>query len=78
MTVGTGVGVGVICHNQTVHGLTHPEGGHIVVKRHPSEYEDFKGVCSFHGDCLEGMVTNKAISKRTKVDFVKLHEIEDV
>lgn len=48
------------------------------IKRHPSEYENFGGVCPFHRDCLEGMISNKSISKRTGVDFTKLHEIEDV
>lgn len=46
-----------------VHGLIHPEGGHIRVPILPSD-QDFKGVCSYHGSCLEGLCTNVAIAKR--------------
>ncbi len=61
-TVGTGIGGGVIVNNQMVHGMMHPEFGHILVRRHPSD--DFKGACTYHDDCLEGMASGFAMEQR--------------
>ncbi|WP_078378729.1 ROK family protein [Sutcliffiella halmapala] len=62
MTVGTGIGVGAIVEGKRVHGLTHPEMGHILVRKHPKD--EFLGNCSYHQDCLEGMAAGPAIEKR--------------
>lgn len=62
MTVGTGVGVGVYAEGRLVHGLVHPEGGHVPVRRHPED--DYAGRCPYHGDCLEGMAAGPAIEAR--------------
>lgn len=62
ITVGTGIGVGLIAGGKIYHGLTHPEMGHILVKRH--EEDEFEGACSFHSDCLEGLASGVAIEKR--------------
>ncbi len=62
ITVGTGIGAGATVDGKMLQGLTHPEMGHIFVKRHPED--NFKGRCSFHGDCLEGMAAGPAIEER--------------
>jgi len=68
ITIGTGVGVGVVINGQLIHGLQHPEGGHINVKRFTGD--NFQGSCSIHGDCLEGLVTNGAIKERKSLNSV--------
>lgn len=62
-TVGTGIGGGAVIHGKGLHGLGHPEMGHIRVARHKNDI-DFAGVCPFHGDCLEGLASGPAISAR--------------
>ena len=57
--------MGVYAEGKMVHGLVHPEGGHVLTRRHPED--DFAGVCPYHGDCLEGMAAGPALEKRWKV-----------
>lgn len=61
-TVGTGIGVGVYSQGRLVHGLVHPEGGHVLTRRHPND--NYVGNCPYHNDCFEGMAAGPAIEKR--------------
>lgn len=63
ITIGTGIGGGSLCDGRLVHGLTHPEMGHIRVP-HDWNLDPFHGVCPFHGDCLEGLASGPSIAAR--------------
>ena len=62
VTVGTGVGVGLIANGAPIHGYGHPELGHMRVALRPGD--DWPGACSFHGTCVEGIASGSAIRAR--------------
>lgn len=66
LTVGTGVGGGVISSGRLLAGSGWPEVAHLVPRRHPADR--FEGTCPFHGDCVEGLVAGPAIAARWGVD----------
>ena len=63
ITVGTGVGGGVYVGGRTVHGLLHPEVGHMLLRPHPDDPNP-RGVCPYHDGCLEGLAAGPAIGAR--------------
>jgi len=63
LTVGTGIGAGVIVNGQILHGLVHPEVGHIRIP-HNRQRDPYPGCCPFHGDCLEGLACGPSMEKR--------------
>lgn len=62
ITIGTGIGAGILSGGRLIHGTLHTEFGHLKVPRMPGD--DFPGVCPFHGDCLEGLASGPAIAAR--------------
>lgn len=63
MTVGTGIGVGILRKGHPLHGMMHTEIGHAAVP-HNLERDPFQGICPYHGDCLEGLASGPAMFKR--------------
>jgi fructokinase len=62
LTIGTGIGGGLLIDGRPVHGLVHPEVGHLRVPRNPDD--TFPGACPIHGDCWEGMASGVAVAER--------------
>ena len=71
LTIGTGVGGGVMAHGQLVHGFLHPEIGHLRLP-HDFTKDPFPGLCRFHGDCLEGLACGPAMQARWGVPAATL------
>ena len=63
ITVGTGIGGGAMVGGKLLHGLVHPEFGHMRVP-HESDADPFPGVCPYHGDCWEGLASGRAVEAR--------------
>ena len=63
LTIGTGIGGGAMVNGSLVHGLLHPEMGH-VLPPHDWKEDPFVGVCPYHGDCLEGLASGPALEQR--------------
>ena len=71
VTVGTGIGGGVVVGGHTVHGLLHPEVGHMLLRPHPEDPIPH-GVCPYHDGCLEGLAAGPAIGARVQGDAREL------
>lgn len=65
ITVGTGIGGAAVANHELIHGMVHPEMGHMLIP-HDWKRDPFPGVCPYHGDCLEGLATGPAIQARWK------------
>jgi len=66
-TIGTGIGGGAVLNARPLHGLVHPEMGHMILKHELSE-DPFQGICPFHNDCFEGLANGPAIKARWNID----------
>lgn len=67
VTVGTGIGAGIVTGGRPLQGVLHPEAGHIHVPRHPDDLV-YRGCCPFHGDCVEGLASATALADRWQAD----------
>lgn len=72
ITIGTGVGVGAAINGKLLHGMLHPEAGHILLRK--LEEDAFEGKCPYHKSCLEGMASGPAIEMRWGKKAVELKE----
>lgn len=80
VTVGTGIGVGIVANGKPLQGLGHPEAGHGFPRRHEA-HKNFPGICPFHGDCYEGLASGTAIESAwvvTPSHFPEDHPFWDV
>lgn len=76
LTVGTGIGGGAIINGNILEGFSHPEMGHILVRKNKQDL--FKGICPYHEDCLEGLASRPAIEARYGVTATTLYNRKDV
>lgn len=71
LTVGTGIGGGLVVHGQPWHGLVHPEVGHLRIP-HDRVRDPFPGSCPVHGDCWEGLASGSALGERWSTEPERL------
>jgi len=76
ITVGTGIGTGIIIDGKPLHGALHSEGGHILLRKIPGD--DFSGICPNHGDCFEGLCSGPALEARYGVPAYELVDRPEV
>lgn len=76
ITIGTGVGIGVLAGGKLLHGMQHPEGGHILLPRRKDD--TYAGKCPYHGTCLEGLAAGPAIEERWGEKAANLAERSEV
>ncbi|MBP3569842.1 MAG: ROK family protein [Lachnospiraceae bacterium] len=76
ITIGTGVGVGVMVNRRLLHGMLHPEGGHILLSRHSSD--TYKGSCLYHDNCLEGLAAGPSFEGRYGKKAMELKDFPEV
>lgn len=74
ITIGTGIGAGILVEGNLLHGNLHPEAGHIRITRHPDDH--YAGKCPYHSDCFEGLAAGPAIEERAGKS-AKLLAVED-
>lgn len=76
ITIGTGVGAGIISNGKLLHGMLHPEAGHLLLGKHPDDA--YKGKCPYHSTCLEGLAAGPAIEERWGKKGVELADKKEV
>lgn len=76
LTIGTGVGAGVFVNGKLLHGMLHPEAGHILLNISPKDPGG--SVCPFHKNCLEGLASGPSIEKRWGAKAFELKDREEV
>lgn len=76
ITIGTGIGVGVYMNGKLLHGLTHPEAGHVLLQKHPED--TYEGFCPYHKNCAEGLAAGPAIEGRYGKKAIELADRQEV
>lgn len=73
LTIGTGIGGGGLIGGRMMHGLVHPEMGHVRLPR-DADADPFAGICPYHGDCLEGLASGPAMHARWREPAERLSD----
>ncbi len=76
ITIGTGVGAGIYAEGNLLHGMMHPEAGHVLIRRRQDD--TYVGKCPYHKNCLEGMAAGPAIEERWGQKAITLKDREEV
>ena len=76
VTIGTGVGAGIYIEGKLVHGMMHPEAGHVLIQRRSDDH--YEGKCPYHKACLEGMAAGPAVEERWGKKGIELIDKEEV
>jgi len=76
VTIGTGIGAGIMTNGSLLHGMLHAEGGHILLRKHPEDA--FEGNCPYHKTCFEGLASGPAIEARWGAKAELLTERKEV
>lgn len=76
ITIGTGVGAGVYAEGRLLHGMMHPEAGHVLIRRRQGD--TYEGKCPYHKDCMEGMTAGPAIEARWGKKGIELKDRPEV
>lgn len=76
VTIGTGVGAGIYIEGKLLHGMLHPEAGHVMVRRREGDH--YQGKCPYHQTCLEGMAAGPAVEERWGKKAIELKDCKEV
>ena len=77
LTIGTGFGAGVLSEGRLLHGMLHPEGGHVLLPTSPKDPME-RGICPFHPNCAEGLTSGPALKARWGVNAKELGDRDEV
>lgn len=76
LTIGTGVGAGIYIEGKLLHGMLHPEAGHVMVTQRKDD--TYEGKCPYHKTCLEGLAAGPAIEARWGKKAIELKDCSEV
>lgn len=76
VTIGTGIGAGIYIEGKLLHGMLHPEAGHVLIRKR--ENDTYQGKCPYHKQCLEGLASGPAIEERWGRKAIELQDKQEV
>lgn len=76
VTIGTGVGAGIYIEGKLLHGMLHPEAGHVLIRKRADD--NYQGKCPYHKTCLEGMAAGPAVEERWGKKAIELKDQREV
>lgn len=76
LTIGTGIGAGILVNGELLHGSLHPEAGHIILQKHPEDSMDCS--CGYHTHCFESLAAGPSLKRRTGMDGIQIPENHEI